>query len=864
MKRKLQSSGRSEPLNLKRFRSELNQFSKDHSADWLQIQQGGGVREIVKPNKGLNRKQQRKEERRLKKMRKFAFKQKKPLPTKELLELEIKAAAKAEKLKKVKEKLKQRKRVKKRKLKEKQSEAVDVRIQGLIEANKVEDRAIKQLEKQLKLNKRKRKSLPLSFKNDGLDYILNAVDSDHLQAVYDNDDDDLSDPNTPTSSWDIRDEEKVDEEYETGDDSDEEESCHSAIGSSGDDDDDCVTTPPKTSILKTVTKTGKHSKSVDFDLKLRDIKTKKVTMKSSELEVIENSSSDDVGDLSESNSDIRDNKEMETHVKEDIYGRLLPDRGISHTGASKAYVPPGKRHQLSSGGIGADGKKQLELVRLKKQLKGLLNRLSESTIQSISSQIEDFYHQKSRMEMTECLSELVMSSCVSTVLIPERLVMEHAMLVAILHCNIATDIGAYFIQILAQKFDSELQKSDYGATKIVDNVLMLLANLYNFKVVHSLLLFDILKKLTDNFGEKDIELLLLLLKNVGFGLRKDDPSALKELIIKVQQRAANIDTTQFKERSRVKFMIDVLLAIKNNNVRKIPNYDRAHLDHLLKVIRNYVKGGSIAEYQLRISLSDLLESDQRGRWWVIGSAWTRRDVDITKQEPNGRPPEGEVSNHILELARQQRMNTDIRKTIFCIVMTCEDFIDAFEKLLELDLKNQQEREIIHVITDLCLQEKTFNPFYAFLMQKFCEHDRRFQMTTQFTLWDKFKELQEYNDQKLNNLADYLTHLLANKAQSLSVFKVIEFSELDKARVRFIKRVLTNLLLNQPEHIIRDVFIRIATIPKLHLLREGLILFMTHFLLRGTKSLDADVKLTLEQRVLIAEKMLTTGEVKLML
>jgi len=79
MKRKLQSSGRSEPLNLKRFRSELNQFSKDHSADWLQIQQGGGVREIVKPNKGLNRKQQRKEERRLKKMRKFAFKQKKPV-----------------------------------------------------------------------------------------------------------------------------------------------------------------------------------------------------------------------------------------------------------------------------------------------------------------------------------------------------------------------------------------------------------------------------------------------------------------------------------------------------------------------------------------------------------------------------------------------------------------------------------------------------------------------------------------------------------------------------------------------------------------------------------------------------------------
>jgi len=65
-----------------------------------------------------------------------------------------------------------------------QFQAVDVRIQGLIEANKVEDRAIKQLEKQLKLNKRKRKSLPLSFKNDGLDCILCILPSMQLIYIY--------------------------------------------------------------------------------------------------------------------------------------------------------------------------------------------------------------------------------------------------------------------------------------------------------------------------------------------------------------------------------------------------------------------------------------------------------------------------------------------------------------------------------------------------------------------------------------------------------------------------------------------------------------------------------------------------------
>ena len=53
-------------------------------------------------------------------------------------------------------------------------------------------------------------------------------------------------------------------------------------------------------------------------------------------------------------------------------------------------------------------------------------------------------------------------------------------------------------------------------------------------------------------------------------------------------------------------------------------------------------------------------------------------------------------------------------------------MDAFEKLLRLGLKHQQEREVIHVIMDVSTQEKQFNPFYAYLVQKFCEYHRRFQ------------------------------------------------------------------------------------------------------------------------------------------
>lgn len=117
------------------------------------------------------------------------------------------------------------------------------------------------------------------------------------------------------------------------------------------------------------------------------------------------------------------------------------------------------------------------------------------------------------------------------------------------------------------------------------------------------------------------------------------------------------------------------------------------------------------------------------------------------------------------------MNTDVRKNIFCIIMTGEDYVDAFEKLLRLGLKEVQEREIIHVLIDCCLQERTFNPYYAHLGQKFCEFKRGHQVTFQYALWDRFKSLSSLTKSNRVNLRKLVCHLISNKSLSLSVLKV---------------------------------------------------------------------------------------------
>lgn len=122
-------------------------------------------------------------------------------------------------------------------------------------------------------------------------------------------------------------------------------------------------------------------------------------------------------------------------------------------------------------------------------------------------------------------------------------------------------------------------------------------------------------------------------------------------------------------------MLDVLTAIKNNNVNRIPNYDPTLAEHLRKILKTVCVNGKYVN-TLNISLDDLLNVQMRGKWWVVGSAWTGNIDDIgaaaaADKMHQSTKTEQKFSEQLLELARKQRMNTDERRNIFCILMSAE-------------------------------------------------------------------------------------------------------------------------------------------------------------------------------------------------
>ncbi|XP_075537702.1 nucleolar MIF4G domain-containing protein 1 [Dermacentor variabilis] len=538
---------------------------------------------------------------------------------------------------------------------------------------------------------------------------------------------------------------------------------------------------------------------------------------------------------------------------EDIYGRLRDKAGNV---VSQKYVPPAKRLQ----GISLSSEKKEELARLKKQVKGLLNRLSEATVQPIGMEMENLYKKHSNNDVNSTLNVCLSESIIAPFLTPERLVMEHAMLVAYMHCNVGTEVGAQILQDMTEKFN-ELYEQQQGCStgKEVDNCALFISYLFVFKVVHSRIIYDIIRKLAESFSEKDVEIILLILRSVGFALRKHDPLALKEVVLLLQRKCAQ--DTAGAEDSRKRFMMDILNAVRNNNIQKIPNCDPSMVEHASKVLRGLFRKGCLLQ-ELNISLEDLLKAHERGKWWVVGSAWTGNEAS-SDRKANMSSAQPEFSSKILKLAQKHHMNTDVRRNIFCILMTAEDYLSASERILHLNLTATQEREMCHVVLHCLLKEKQHNPFYAYLAQFFIKRDRRFYMSLQCAVWDKFRELDRLSPTALSNLAEFLVILLSQEALSLAVLKTIQFVDMSPALLKLLRQLFSSLLLNRPQDVYQRVFLKVADAPKLRLLREGLCLFLRHFFLKDP-GMDSTVRSMLKQHAELAEETLSRTDKKAIL
>lgn len=89
----------------------------------------------------------------------------------------------------------------------------------------------------------------------------------------------------------------------------------------------------------------------------------------------------------------------------------------------------------------------------------------------------------------------------------------YASLITILHLSVGISVGGVFITMFAERFHHKYNEKDRLSCV---NLILLLGFLYSFEVIHCILIYDLIRMMTQSFSPIDIEVLLSLLKSLSF------------------------------------------------------------------------------------------------------------------------------------------------------------------------------------------------------------------------------------------------------------------------------------------------------------------------------------------------------------
>ncbi|SPO01321.1 related to LPD1 - dihydrolipoamide dehydrogenase precursor [Cephalotrichum gorgonifer] len=518
---------------------------------------------------------------------------------------------------------------------------------------------------------------------------------------------------------------------------------------------------------------------------------------------------DGFDDDADSDSGDADSPAPEKRVRENPY---LP--GTTGEPTAAKYIPPSLRKQSASE----------DNAGLRRQLQGLLNRLTESNIQGILKDIEKVYAANPRGQVTSVVVDAIMAQVASQATLSDTFFTLYGGFVAALYKIIGESFGSHIVTRIVEEFRQEYSNAreslaggeNRAIPKATSNLLTFLSELYVFQVIGSNLIFDFMRPLLDEVSELNTELLLRIVRMAGKLLRKDDAQALKDVAAHLQSSLAAADPKQVTERTR--FMVDTITDLKNNKLRaglQESAIITEHVTTMKKFLGTLNARRSTTSGPLRIGLKDIEQSQTKGKWWLVGASFagnlaTPKDDEPNKEDVSDAEDSSDEDLDLffpdyIKVAKEQGLKTDTQFAIFAALAGANDHNDAYFRFQKLSLNKNQRREVALVVLQAAGAEQPYNPYYALVAKKLCA-DGRIRFAFQDRLWYIFRRLgesvfeEEGNDDeeedavgldedRLANTGRLVGSLVASSSLSIKALKCLDIPSIKKKTSHLLEHVL---------------------------------------------------------------------------
>lgn len=440
--------------------------------------------------------------------------------------------------------------------------------------------------------------------------------------------------------------------------------------------------------------------------------------------------------------------------------------------------------------------------------RGLINRLAAQTMPFVTSEFEKLYSTNSRSMIDTIIFNHIESSIIKSHAIAKRkLVAELMLLVSYLDLRVSHGIAGFTVHRFLERFEKLYKNCSDHSDKSTDNILYCVVNLYVIGLLSANVIFEIANRLCrDDFGPKSVELLLLIFKSVGFQLRKDNPSAMRQLILAAQTKCEQIKSKSEID-CRVEFMIEALAAIKNNNVSKIGNYGAdVDKDTIESTLKGLIKRTKLSESLVDATYEEILSSQS---WYLLETRiddTEREGVDNKTKMRNDSIIPGDVSSKKeKKICKALGLNKSSEKTIFSTLLRVSDFIEASNRIIGFGLNHCSDAMLVCI--QVAIHEKSYNPFYYNLINNLCKFNRKYKLATKFAVQDKIRALSQMNEQRMDIFKVLCLELIKSDAIPITILKAVEWANLSNSTKEYLTYLLKSIS-DMPEQERKQVMVKV--------------------------------------------------------
>lgn len=458
---------------------------------------------------------------------------------------------------------------------------------------------------------------------------------------------------------------------------------------------------------------------------------------------------------------------------------LTADGKTGRTGG--VYIPPFKLAQMRREikDKNSEAYQRTTWDALRKSINGLINKVNVSNIGNIIPEL----FQENLVRARGLLARSIMKAQLAS----PGFTHIYAALVAVLNTKMPEN-GELLIKRVIYRFRRSYKRGD----KVVAIALVrFIAHLVNQQVVHELLALQVLELLLANPTDDSVEVAVNFTKECGQILTELCPEGLRAVFETFRSILHEGDIDK-----RVQYTIEGLFAIRKGGFADYPAVheqldlvessdqithelsldDEIDCEDQLDVFRldpEYEKNehmwSAIKKEILGESESDSSDSGDDGD----ASSSDSDDEEQAQAQDQGHDAN---ANPIQDYTEQDLVN--LRRTIYLTIMSSISHEECAHKLMKLNIRPGQEKEICSMLIECCSQERTYLRYYGLLGQRFCLLKREYQDAFDVCFSEQYALIHRLETNKLRNVAKFFAHLLFTDSLPWTVFEYIRLNEED--------------------------------------------------------------------------------------